>query len=146
MARVLIVGYGNPLRGDDALGWHAAQQLSENIRRQDVEILTCHQLTPELAERLSRSERVIFIDAACVGVPGEVSQQRVSPAVSAAVDFTHHFDVPALLACTQILYGVCPQAVLCSVAAESFELTESLSPAVEAAVPELLERVYRLLE
>lgn len=146
MARVLIVGYGNPLRGDDGLGWHAARRLSENMRREDVEILTCHQLTPELAERLSRVDRVIFIDAACTGAPGEVLQQAIQPDMSAAADFTHHFDIPALLACAQILFGACPQAVLCSVAAETFDLTESLSPAVEAAVPKLLELVHRLLD
>ena len=29
MGRVLIIGYGNPLRGDDGFGWHAAERLRE---------------------------------------------------------------------------------------------------------------------
>lgn len=145
MARTLIIGYGNPLRGDDGLGWHATQQLAERIRRDDVEILTCHQLTPELAESVSRVDLAIFIDAACEGVPGTFKCEDVQPDESSNVDFTHHFDIPALLACSNLLYGSCPRAVLCSVAAESFNLTEDLSDVVQAALPALVQRVLTLI-
>ena len=29
---VLVVGYGNPLRGDDGIGWHAAHHLATDPR------------------------------------------------------------------------------------------------------------------
>ncbi len=145
MSQILIIGYGNPLRGDDGLGWHAARLLAERIRRDDVEIVTCHQLTPELAEDVSQADLVIFIDAACVGQPGVLRFDDVQPDARANVDFTHHFDAPALLACAQVLYGTCPRAVLCSVAAESFDLTEDLSGVVQAALPALVQRVLTLI-
>lgn len=145
MARTLIIGYGNPLRGDDGLGWHTAQQLADRIRRDDVDILTCHQLTPELAEAVSQSDLAIFIDAACDGIPGALRCDDVPPDESSSADFTHHFDIPALLACASILYGSCPRAVLCSVAAESFGLTEDLSDVVQAALPALVQRVLSLI-
>jgi hypothetical protein len=50
--QVLIVGYGNPLRGDDGLGWRAAERLRTVIQDAGVEILALHQLTPELMETL----------------------------------------------------------------------------------------------
>ena len=62
MARALIIGYGNPLRGDDGLGWRAAEQLAEIIPQSEAEVIACHQLTPELAEPISRARLVIFID------------------------------------------------------------------------------------
>lgn len=145
MARTLIIGYGNPLRADDGLGWHAARLLAERIRRDDVDILTCHQLTPELAEDVSAADLVIFIDAACVGEPGAFRCEDVRPDMSSSTDFTHHFDAPALLACAQVLYGSCPRAVLCSVAADSFDLTEDLSDAVQAALPTLVRQVLALI-
>jgi hydrogenase maturation protease len=142
MARVLIIGYGNPLRGDDSLGWHAAQRLAETLHREDVDIRTCHQLTPELAEPLSQAALAIFIDASCVGLPGTVRCDQMLPNLAAVSDFTHHFDIPALLACAQILYGLCPPAVLCSVAAESFDLSENLTATVSAALPKVIDCVH----
>ncbi|HET6181813.1 MAG TPA: hypothetical protein VFE61_33145 [Candidatus Sulfotelmatobacter sp.] len=29
--RLLVIGFGNPLRSDDALGWHVAQELSRTV-------------------------------------------------------------------------------------------------------------------
>ena len=43
---LLIIGYGNPLRGDDGFGWHAALRLREIIHDDGIEILPVHQLTP----------------------------------------------------------------------------------------------------
>lgn len=145
MARILIIGYGNPLRGDDGLGWHAAQQLADRICREDVDIVTCHQLTPELAEAVSQADLAFFIDAACEGHPGTLRCEEIQPNESSNVDFTHHFDIPALLACANILYGSYPRAVLCSITAESFDLTENLSDAVQAALPSLVQRVLTLI-
>src|SRR5580704_15594719 len=51
--RTLVIGYGNPLRSDDALGWHASRLLAQALAGQEVDVITCHQLTPELAEPLS---------------------------------------------------------------------------------------------
>jgi len=31
MPHTLIIGYGNPLRGDDGFGWHAALRLREIV-------------------------------------------------------------------------------------------------------------------
>ena len=49
MRRVLIIGYGNPLRADDGVGWQAARRLAELRQDEFVETLALHQLTPELA-------------------------------------------------------------------------------------------------
>ena len=51
-AGVLVVGYGNSLRGDDGIGWHAARLLTDDPRLTGARVLTHHQLAPELAEAL----------------------------------------------------------------------------------------------
>ena len=48
-SRPLVVGYGNPLRCDDAIGWRAALALADDPRLAGVDVLARHQLTPELA-------------------------------------------------------------------------------------------------
>ena len=63
---------GNPLRGDDGVGWRVAEAVAAALPDAVADVLTVHQLTPELAEPISRAERVIFIDAAAEGKPGAV--------------------------------------------------------------------------
>ena len=78
MPRVLIVGFGNPLRSDDGLGWHAAQELSQEVSAPEVKVIGAHQLTPELAEEASAAELVLLL------MPGK----EALLATSAAKQFT----------------------------------------------------------
>ena len=57
MTRVLVIGYGNPLRSEsDALGWRVVAQLEAALQNlPEVEVHACQQLTPELAVALSES-------------------------------------------------------------------------------------------
>ena len=58
---VLVVGYGNSLRGDDGLGWHAALRLAADPRlagalygtAPPVFLVTAAVATCEVGERLS---------------------------------------------------------------------------------------------
>lgn len=145
MTGVLIVGYGNPLRGDDGLGWHAAQRLSEILPQTSAEIVTLHQLTPELAESVSQADLVILIDAGCDGQPGTFSCQAVQPREILPTSFTHDFDAAALLTLTNLLFGHCPPAYLLTITAEAFGYEERLSPSVEAALPGLIACVSNLI-
>jgi hydrogenase maturation protease len=145
MARILIIGWGNPLRGDDGLGWRAAGQLAEALQEPEVTVRVSHQLLPEFAEELRRFDLVIFIDASCDnGASGQVRFERVEPSRSPSAAFTHQMDPPGLLAMAERLYGACPKAVLFSVAGSSFGYGEGLSPEVQSAMPELLARIRKI--
>lgn len=109
MTRPLIIGFGNPLRQDDGLGWRAAQLLQ--ARADDAaEVLTCHQLTPELAAKLSGARLAIFLDASVDQPPGTIRERVVQPAGCGS--FSHHLSPAELLglarrvnheACTAVL-------------------------------------------
>ena len=76
-AGVLIVGYGNPLRSDDGIGWHAARLLATDPRLDGARVLARHQLAPELAADVSRASLVVLVDAAAKGDPGSVAVRRI---------------------------------------------------------------------
>ncbi|MDP2785684.1 MAG: Ni/Fe hydrogenase, partial [Sulfurimicrobium sp.] len=61
-APLLVFGYGNPSRGDDALGPLLLEQLAA-LNLPHVELLTDFQLQVEHAVDLQGRERVLFIDA-----------------------------------------------------------------------------------
>jgi hydrogenase maturation protease len=129
MSSTLIIGYGSPLRGDDAVGFEAAERLGG---------MALHQLTPDLMEPISRAGRVIFIDAKAEGVPGTIEERSLEPATTGG-PFTHHATPEALLAGARALYGRCPPAKLITIAGGNFEIGHPLSPPVRAALESLLE-------
>ncbi|MDR3678090.1 MAG: hydrogenase maturation protease [Acidobacteriota bacterium] len=141
LSTVLIIGYGNPLRSDDALGWHASRLLSQALTGEGVEVITCHQLTPELAERLSQCRRAVFIDADAEGKPGDIHRRSVRPQTPTSSSFTHTCTPSGLLASAQQLYGHRPRAIAITVTAQTFEFGETLSPVVSAALPKVVELV-----
>jgi hydrogenase maturation protease len=140
MIRLLILGYGNPLRGDDGFGWHAACRLLDAIADPDVKVMALQQLTPELTEPVSRSERVIFIDAAAEGVPGQIAERDVEPDPESAA-LTHHSTPGGLLAGARALFGRCPHATLYSVPGEDFAFGEHLSHPVSSALDHVVSRI-----
>ncbi|PWB56490.1 MAG: Ni/Fe hydrogenase [Nitrosomonadales bacterium] len=138
-APLLIFAYGNPSRGDDALGPLLLERL-EALDIPGAELLTDFQLQVEHAIDLQGRERVLFIDA-CVSCPPPFAFSRLAPAKDSS--FTSHAMSPAavLQACLE-LYGEVPPAWLLAVRGEHFELGEPLSPAAAAN----LEAAFILLQ
>ncbi|HYG98513.1 MAG TPA: hydrogenase maturation protease [Terriglobales bacterium] len=182
--RVLVIGYGNPLRSDDALGWRVAEALRSRFEHQfshtqarvgagsaDVEVISCQQLNPELADPISRADLVLFVDAADpaantmatgsgsrVGVqpdpvpallraiPGSILEHDLEPTCQSPQCFSHDLTPSTLLACAGELFGSCPKGKLLSVVGDNFGMGEVLSPTVEAALAELLRRIEVLID
>jgi len=161
MARVLLIGYGNTLRGDDALGPMAVERLRPLLAdlasatgsavSPEVELEHCYQLAPELAAQLAAVDLVIFVDAAAEGKPGLVRVERLSPQSSDAASsthaasLTHHVQPAALLGLTIALYGRAPEAILVTGAGANFESGEGLSEYGSAALNEVCRLVPSLV-
>jgi hydrogenase maturation protease len=135
----LMIGYGSPLRCDDRLGQYLAETLG-----QDWNVLTVTQLTPELAEPISRAERVVFLDAFLEETPGTVVTHVVE-AETAGAAFTHQATPASLLASAQELYGNVPLAILITVAAASFEYSLDFSPQIMAVLPKIERQVRQII-
>lgn len=110
-APTLIIGYGNPSRGDDALGPSAIDAIErlagEHPEWGEMETATDFQLQIEFVTDLAGRERIIFIDAAASGAEpfsfaplqakqdASISSHALSPAALLTVyrDF-HGEDAP----------------------------------------------------
>jgi hydrogenase maturation protease len=145
MSRVLIVGFGNPLRRDDGVGWLAASELLAAFPSSEVEVIRVPQLTPELAERVSQTHAVIFIDAARDRAPGELRCQPLQPAPE-NTRFSHQLSPAAVLGLARELYGANPQAFAITLGGECFDHGESLSDTVADVLPRLLAMVDSLAQ
>lgn len=143
MARVLVIGIGNPLRSDDRLGWAVAEQLSARACEK-LEVLKVHQLTPELAEAISGVDLAIFVDAGAHGTPCTLTCEPVSVS-DADRRFSHDVTPATLIQLAKTLYRKAPMAYLVCVAGKSFEHGESLSSEMAAAIPRVIEKIRELI-
>ena len=127
MPGILIVGYGNVLRGDDGVGIHVARELKRQFHDDpEVEIIACQQLTHEMAEDISASELVIFLDAAVDDEPGSVPAGSFTPI--RGVGYSHDVTAEALVSAAEQLYGELPKAFSITFSGYSFEMGSRLFP------------------
>ncbi|MBZ0293088.1 MAG: hydrogenase maturation protease [Anaerolineae bacterium] len=139
MTRTLVIGYGNPVRRDDGLGWLVANQLGRIINDPTVEIVTTIQLLPEHLALISETDRVIFVDACEDGRPGEWHFRPIQASKSQDSALTHHFSPEQLLAMADLLYAHSPDAAILTVSGADFGYGEGLSACVEAVLPEIID-------
>ena len=132
---LLIFAWGNPSRGDDALGPALVERLEAarpgHPEWGEVALLTDFQLQPEHALDLDGCARVLFVDASVSCVPPYVFD-RLQP----VRDFgytTHAMKPEALLAVFRQVTGrEPPPAWLLTIRGFSFELGEPISAGAQA--------------
>lgn len=146
MSLALIIGYGNPLRSDDGLGWRAAQDLAQFHGTNGVHVLACHQLTPELAEAISHVDSVAFIDASRSDSPGTIVEKSLHAEPTGPVVWNHVMNPLALLSYAKHLYSASPNATVFSIGGQFFGFGEALSPAVARALPRLVGRIREWIQ
>jgi hydrogenase maturation protease len=140
-APILVFAWGNPSRGDDALGPELLEGLGE---RPGVERLTDFQLQPEHVTDVHGRRLVLFVDAA-VAVSPPFQLRRLHPRRDAS--FTSHAMTPeALLSAYRDVYdSEPPPCYLLAIRGEDFELGQPLGEAAGRHLARALSLVDSLL-
>jgi hydrogenase maturation protease len=127
IAPVLVFAYGNPSRGDDALGPALLDRLGESVTGTEyVELLTDFQLQVEHTLDVAGRKRVAFVDAS-VSCIEPFSWTRLAPLRDAS--YSSHIMSPAALlqAFVDVVGGDPPPCYLLTIRGYDFELGEPLS-------------------
>jgi hydrogenase maturation protease len=142
---VLVLGLGNPLRGDDGVGSRVVEKLIRRGVPPGVEILNGGAVGLGLLNLMEERERVIIVDAARMGRrPGEFIRFVPDDGFLASRfdSFSlHNTGLSEVLALANALDRTLPQVVIFGVQPAEVGWIEGLSPAVEAAVPALVDAV-----
>jgi hydrogenase maturation protease len=153
--KTLVIGLGNPILGDDGVGWHVAEQLAiKTAGRSEVEVDCASLGGLSLMERLTGSERVILVDAIFTGTKpvGTVSQFTLSdlPDLTAGHSASAH-DTSLRNALNvgrgmDILLPKDENVIIVAIEAENvYDFSQDLSPAVAEAVPQAIQAVLELI-
>ena len=142
---VLVVGLGNPLRGDDGIGPRAVAELEKRALPNGVEALDAGTAGLDLLQLMEGWDRVVIVDAADVGKePGQFVRFTYNQArlVEADDPFSfHHAGLADVLALAGALDRQLPPIVIFGVQPGKVGWGEGLSPDLEPRLPILVDAV-----
>ena len=136
----LLIGVGNPDRGDDAVGRRVAQALAGELS-EDIEVLQLSGEASEVVSQLQGAEAAILVDASSSGAPAG-SVQRFDavaeplPGELFAVS-THGVGVADAIELARALGDLPAVCVVYAIEGKCFDPGEPVSAPVAAAVPKV---------
>ncbi len=142
--KILVVGIGNPFRGDDAAGLHVVRALKEA----GLNAATLVEHSGEgaaLMETWKGADAVILIDAVSSGAaPGTVHRLEplIDPLPSAMFQHsTHAFSIPQAIELSRALNQLPGRLVVFGIEGTDFQAGEQLSWEVAGVLPEVARQV-----
>ena len=143
MNKILILGIGNLLMGDEGIGVHAVRYLEKNFQRSQVDLLDGGTGGFHLLEYFQKYSKIIMIDATIDGQPpGTI--QLLKPTFSSDYPPTltaHDIGLKDLLDALFLLKQQ-PEIWLFTVSIARLDrLSIELSPELEKALPVLAEKI-----
>jgi hydrogenase maturation protease len=144
MGGLMVIGIGNTMRRDDGVGILAVERLRTELADTDVdlEVITLDGESTRLVEAWTGADRVLVVDAVRSDEPaGSVRRLHVGddPLPSApATSSSHHSGLAAAVELGRALGRLPERLVLYGVEVDDVSHGEGLSPAVDAAMPDLV--------
>jgi hydrogenase maturation protease len=142
--RVVVLGVGNPIRGDDGAGRAVARALRGALRAH-VEVAECDGEATGILARLENASVALIIDACASGAPaGTVHRFDASEAPLPQAAFgvsTHGFGLHEAIELARALAQLPPRCIVYAIEGGGFEIDAPLSPAAVAAVSEVVRQI-----
>lgn len=150
-SKTLVVGLGNPILGDDGVGWRVAEAVQTAVPQTNVEFLALGGLS--LMERLIGYDRVIIVDTIQTenGRIGDVTTfpLQALPDLSAGhTTAVHDTSLQTALTLGRQMGAQLPDEVMI-VGVEAkrvYDFSDELTPEVATAVPQAVTAVMKLLQ
>jgi hydrogenase maturation protease len=144
--RILVLGLGNDLLADDAIGHLAVAELAPRLAgRADVEATALHGLA--LLDVLAGYDAAVVLDAACTGAHPVGEVREIDPASLARIESPspHFAGFPEMLDLAERLGLHFPHRlrILAVEVLDPFTIGGAMTPAVRDALPGLCERAER---
>ncbi len=151
-SHILVIGLGNPILGDDGVGWRVAERLSQGPLPPGVEIERLASGGISLMERLVGYQKAVVVDAIATGrYPlGSVhtfALDDLENPYMGHMGSAHETNLSTALELGRSLGAILPEKVMV-VAIESpyvYDFSEELSPPVAASVASAAQMVLDLL-
>lgn len=145
MKRVLILGLGNPLLGDEGIGVRVVEELKELELPDGVRVVEGSTAGLGLIGLMEGCQRVIIVDAADMGrPPGCIVRFTPSEAqlkTAEAPLSLHQLGLGEVLALAKALEMAPAELVIIGIQPGRIEMGAGLSPEVEKAIPHIIRTI-----
>jgi hydrogenase maturation protease len=151
LRKTLVVGLGNPILGDDGVGWRVAKSLMKICPQIEVDCLALGGLS--LMERLIGYRQVIIVDAvqtqeAQIGKVFCFGLDELTDLSAGHTTAAHDTSLQTALKVGRAMGAQLPEDVfIVGIEANRvYDFSEELSPEVEAAIPMATEAIINILK
>ena len=142
--QTLVLGLGNELLADDAIGILAARELKTKLNGR-VDVVESSLSGVNLLETFIGYKRAVIIDAIQTGnaVPGTIHHLSLESLDRVYAPSPHYAGLPEMVTIAQKLDLEFPEeiAILAIEVEDPLTIGGGLSPAVEQALPDLIEQI-----
>jgi hydrogenase maturation protease len=149
-ARALVLGVGNPLMSDDGVGLRLLQRLAASRPLDGVEFVDAGTLSLLLLPRLEDADGLLVLDAADFEADAGTVRALEGPTMDEFLRSSrcsvHEVGLRDLLDAARLTGALPQRRALVGVQPHAVGWGESLSPAVEAAVPTGVNLAQEILE
>lgn len=142
-----VLGIGNPLMGDDGVGITLLEELMSRYPQHDVEFVDGGTIGLSLLPTVLDTGSLLVLDAVAGPVPGTVVHLSGDqlPRLLTMLLSPHQVGLLDVLASARLLGSEPSRIAVVGITPAFVDMRLGLSPEVEAAVPQALELVRRVL-
>ena len=140
--RIVIIGIGNEMRGDDRIGMEIVKRLERKIKNRNIFFIKTSYIENEI-KRIARlkPKKIIIIDAAEIGKkPGEFSILSKNE-LSSLVISTHSIPLPVILEYLDSFINA--KIIILGIQVKCTELGKKMSNEVRKSIRRICEFIER---
>ncbi len=152
LKRILLVGIGNDLRGDDALGYYLIKNFNLKILKNKfkknknliINKLIVRYLDYDIAEKLIKYDIIIFADAS-INTKSVLVYKINIDKVNNNNHFSHHLNIENILLYTMKFYNKVPDSFVVCIGGYNFEYIQKISDLAKSNLKLANKILYKLI-
>jgi len=143
--RLVVLGIGNPLRGDDAIGLGIIRNLQDKVP-ENVLLIECGMVPENYFSKIEefKPTHVLMVDAADLGMKPGASRLISTEEIAGTALSTH--TLPLSFFAELIKQNIGAEVMLLGVQPESIEFREGLSPKLQEASRKIADIIMNVLK
>ena len=146
--KILVLGTGNDIMGDDAVGLEAADRLRSRLDGR-VDVVATRESGLSLLDFIAGYDRVLVLDAVrSEGRPGDILELDLDGPAGGPAPCRHRLSLAEVVSLGRRLGLEMPAEVraIAMEIADPYTLREGLSPVAEQALPRMVECAVRTID
>ena len=145
MSDILIVGIGNPFRGDDGAGWAVIDALEKKIKS-GVMLRKIHGDIVELMDIFEHYSSVYLVDACCMDAPPgfwqRINAHRHTLPLDNPQTSTHGLSLSQAIALAKTLDQVPSKLSIYAITGDQYNIGTTLSPPVAGIIEMIAQNIF----